>query len=879
LSSIPSGRGDDPYRQLFQRVGTGIAVASADGRFLDVNPAFCETVGFSADELATMTFLALTHPDDRPENVELVSQLIQGDRDSFSIEKRYLNKHQGPVWVRANVSILREDGQPIRLVATTEDITAQKRTEARLAESQALLRIAGEVGRVGGWAIDAHPVKLYWSDEVHDLAGYPRGQTPPLDEALALYPPDERARMAAAVETCIADGTPFDIECRFAPPRSEPLWVRVVGEPRRGPYGTVERIQGAIIDISEQRHAQEQTALLAERLQTTMESITDALYTIDTDWRFTYVNQRAGEVLERDARELVGRSVWEEFPATVGSELQDAFERALAENRTVILDEYLYEPLDRYFGVNVYPSEQGLAVYFRDVTDQRNDRIELEERGERLAEQAALLDEAQDAIVVRDLEGRIRYWNRSAERIYGWSAEEALGEPIQQLLRIDPDRYEQGRRALLAEGSWVDELTKLAKDDRPLIVECRWTLVYDDDGEPRAVLGIDTDVTERKRIEQQFLRSQRMESIGKLAGGIAHDLNNALLPISASIELLRDRETDPLKRRLIEVMDTSAKHGAEMVEQVLSFARGVDGKREPISIGDVIDEVQRISADTFPKSISIAAEVPGDLWPVVGDPTQIQQVLVNLCVNARDAMPEGGTITLSAANTDREGRDVADGTPAPYVTLRVSDTGIGIPEDIQEQIFDPFFTTKPSGEGTGLGLSTSAVIVASHGGDLLVTSEPGAGSTFEVRLPAEPASGGSATAAPEEIRRGNGELVLLVDDEKGIREVTRLMLESYGYRAALAADGREAAALFEQRRGEIAVVVTDLMMPVMDGFELISRVRELSPDVPIIATSGLHTPDAGERSLTAGAGRFLPKPFDTPAFLAAIHDALETVHH
>jgi two-component system, cell cycle sensor histidine kinase and response regulator CckA len=871
-----NGQGPDVsrYRDLFQRVGTGIAVAAADGRFLDVNEAFCTTVGYTADELADLDFLTLTHPDDRAHNIELVTELLEERRESFAIEKRYLTKHDGPVWVRANVSVMRSNGGPVQLVATTEDISAQKVAEERLEQSETLLRIAGQVGRVGGWAIDADPVKLYWSDEVHDLAGYPRGQTPPLDEALALYPAEEHDRMGAAVQTCIDEGTPFDIQCLFTPRQGHPLWVRVVGEPRVGEDGAVDRIQGAIIDISEQKRAQEETAQLADRLRVTMESITDALYTIDTDWRFTYLNRRAGEVLERDVDSLLGNRLWDEFPATVGSPLEEAYRRALAEQRTVVVEEYFYEPLDRYFSVNAYPSDQGLAVYFRDVTDKRADRLELEERGARLEQQAALLDEAQDAIIVRDLDGCITYWNRSAERIYGWTAAEAKGRPLQELLEIAPKVYAEGIQGLLADGSWVQEVTKTAKDGRQLIVESRWTLVRDEDGAPVSAMAIDTDITERKRIEQQFLRSQRMESIGKLAGGIAHDLNNALLPITASIELLRTREEDPLKLRLIDVMDTSAKHGAEMVDQVLSFARGVDGKREPVSLGDVIDEVRRISIDTFPKDITIETEVPDDLWPVVGDPTQLQQVLVNLCVNARDAMPDGGTVTISASNTHRGAATVRDASGSPCLVLRVADTGVGISPAAREQIFDPFFSTKPSGEGTGLGLSTSAVIVASHGGDIEVDSEVGVGTVFEVRLPATPDSEGATPEEDGEIRRGAGQLVLAVDDEHGVREVTRMLLETYGYRALLAKDGRHAAELHDEHADDIAIVLTDLMMPVMDGYALIDTIRERDDELPIIAVSGLHTADAAERALTAGADRFLPKPYGTPALLQALHDAL-----
>jgi two-component system, cell cycle sensor histidine kinase and response regulator CckA len=875
MSILSRGGQDQRFQRLFQRVGTGIAVASAGGHFLDVNPAFCATVGYSPEELAGMTVMGLTHPDDRARNATLLEELFAGQRDAFTIEKRYITKPGASAWVRAHVSLIGdEDGEP-QLVATTEEITTQKRTEERLEKSEALLRIAGEVGRVGGWAIDTGPMTLYWSDELHDLAGYPRGQTPPLQEALDRHPEADRERVVAAVRACIDEGAPFDMEVGFVPLGRDAMLVRVVGEPQRSNDGTVMRIQGAFMDVTEQRRAQQQTDLLAERLRTTMESITDALYTIDNDWRFTYLNERATQVLERDADVLIGRTVWETFPEVIGSPLEEAYRRAVAENRTVVLDEYHFAPLERYFNVNVYPSRQGLAVYFRDVTAKRDTRVELEERGARLAQQAALLEAAQDAIVVRDLDGHISYWNNSAQRIYGWTAQDATGRRLDQLLSIDPAVYAGAMQRLLAQGRFVDEVEKVAADGRELTVEARWTLVRDDQGQPTAVLGIDTDITDRKRIEQQFLRSQRFESIGKLAGGIAHDLNNALAPIALSIELLRDGEEDVTRLRMLDIVGQSAKHGAELVSQVLSFARGVDGRREPIAVGDIIEEVRRISADTFPKSIRVEAEIPDELWPVVGDPTQLQQVLINLCVNARDAMPDGGTILLSASNSRMDTSHAPEGPGDPAVAVRVTDTGVGISEDVIEKMFEPFFSTKPRAEGTGLGLSTSAVIVASHGGRIEVSSEPGVGTTFEIHLPAEWVPTDTAPPPESAARHGDNDLILVVDDEAAILDLTSAMLELHGYRVLVAADGDEALDLLGFHGHAIAVVVTDLMMPVLDGYAVIDAVRRMEPEVPVIACSGLNTSEASERSLNAGAARFLAKPYDAQTLLNVIGEVLD----
>ncbi|GGI08212.1 PAS domain-containing hybrid sensor histidine kinase/response regulator [Egicoccus halophilus] len=860
---------DARLRQLFLRVSTAIAVTDADGRLRDANPAFCEILGRSLEELYDAELVTLAHDGDRAELAELIAQIVTGGKPAASTEHRFVNAAGRTVWVRSDLVLL-EDDTGRHLAVSTENISPQKSVEARLEESVTLLRIAGDIARVGGWAIEADPVRLYWSDQVHDLAGYPRGRTPPLQEAFELYPPAARDRMGAAVEACLAHGVPFDLEVPFSSAQGVGRWVRVVGEPRRRPDGTVERIQGAILDITEQKQAQLQQELLARRLSTTMESITDALYTVDTDWRFTYVNARAQEVLERDARDLVGRRLWDEFPAAIGSPLETALRAADEHRHTMSIDEYHYGPLGRWFSVTVYPSEQGLAVYFQDVTDQRRNRVELEARGAQLAEQAALLDAAQDAIVVRDLDGRVGYWNRGAERIYGFTADEAQGRPVCELLGLDGVVHERALEELHRSGHFFDELVQTAKDGTELTVQARWTLLRDEEGVPVSVLGIETDVTDRKRMEQQFLRAQRMESIGHLAGGIAHDLNNALAPILMGVALLSQDEDDPQRQHLLQMMAGSAEHGAQMVRQVLSFARGVDGRREAVAVDDVLERVRRICVDTFPKSITVTAEVAEDLLPVVGDPTQIQQVLVNLCVNARDAMPEGGELTLRAHNG---GSVPANG---PAVVLQVTDTGSGIPPEVVTKMFDPFFSTKPQGEGTGLGLSTSAVIVDSHGGDIEVESEEGLGTTFTIRLPAEEADTAGGEATTGAALPGSGELVLVVDDEHALREVGRRVLEGSGYRALTAADGREALEAYRAHRSRVAAVVTDLMMPVMDGYALIGELRKLDRELPVVANSGLSAPEAVDRAYAAGADRFLAKPYTPVSLLEVLRDLLAT---
>jgi PAS domain S-box-containing protein len=496
----------------------------------------------------------------------------------------------------------------------------------------------------------------------------------------------------------------------------------------------------------------------------------------------------------------------------------------------------------------------------------------------RLEEQASLLDKAQDAIIVRDLDHHITYWNKSAERLYGWSATEVLGT-VARDLQPDPAVFDEAMRRVLEHGDWMGELAQVGKDGRCLTVESRWTLVKDDAGGAKAVLVINTDITERTKLEQQFLRAQRLESIGTLAGGIAHDLNNVLTPIMVSIAMLTEHEDDPERLDILNTLEMSARRGADMVQQVLSFARGVEGRRVQVDIGDVLRGVERIVNDTFLKNIDVRTRIPAALWAVSGDPIQLHQVLLNLSVNARDAMPDGGSLALLAMNVTLDEAFAVgniDARPGPYVLLQVQDTGLGIPPDTLDRIFEPFFTTKDVSKGTGLGLSTSLAIVKSHGGFVRVESAPGAGSTFSVYLPAQAAAPAETVPATvTELPRGRGELVLVVDDEAPVRMVMQRMLEAFGYRVVLASDGSQAVAIHADRKDEIAAVITDMMMPVMDGAATIRALRSTQPDVRIIAASGLHGRGTDPHEGPSACVRyFLPKPYTASTLLTVLRQVL-----
>ena len=407
------------------------------------------------------------------------------------------------------------------------------------------------------------------------------------------------------------------------------------------------------------------------------------------------------------------------------------------------------------------------------------------------------------------------------------------------------------------------------------VMMVRSRIVMGSSGRPAKILGTDQDITERKKLEQQFLRAQRMESLGVLAGGVAHDLNNSLAPILMAISLMELKFTDPQSKKLIGTVELSARRGVDMVQQLLSFARGVEGRRMELQVGHLVRDVEKLINDTFLKNVRVSTNVPPRTWTVVGDPTQIHQVLLNLCVNARDAMPDGGEIDILAENVTIDTPPVdlnPDAKAGTYVCLKVSDTGTGIFPEVIEKIFDPFFTTKEVGKGTGLGLSTSLAIVKSHGGFIRVQSETGKGTTFEIYLPGKSALSSRPEAKTDaEPQRGNGELVLIVDDEAKVRQIMQQTLETFGYRAIVASGGDEAALIFAARHSEIDVVITDMMMPVMDGPVTIQVLRNIDPSMRIIATSGVPVKDHADR---LNVKHFLMKPYTAETLLAELKSIL-----
>ena len=474
-----------------------------------------------------------------------------------------------------------------------------------------------------------------------------------------------------------------------------------------------------------------------------------------------------------------------------------------------------------------------------------------------------------------------RTWvSPNLERLFGYNVEESL-QPHWWSTHVHPEdvaRVITDSSRILTREHIVHEYRFLRRDGEVVWIHDELRLLRDAAGRPQKVVGAWTNITERKELETHLLRTQRLESVGRLASGIAHDLNNILAPMLMAPPLLRDAIQDPELRNMLDLVETNAQRGSNIIKQLLTFGRGLEGERVPVQLRALVTDMLGIIRETFHKNIITRRETPAEAWLVIGDATQLHQVLMNLCVNARDAMPEGGTLTLKLENCEFDesfARLTPGAQPGRYVCLSVTDTGQGIAPEHLDKIFDPFFTTKELGKGTGLGLSTVLGIVQSHGGFVQVRSQPGRGTEFKAYLPAsETTEAQPAGQSDQSLPQGGGELVLVVDDESSVRQVTRKLLERNGYRVIEAAEGADGITQYVAHQKEVQMVVTDLAMPVMDGPAFIRVLRRLNPQVRIIAMTGYQSKSSLPADLGVPGENNLSKPFHGPMLLQTMRRLL-----
>jgi len=516
-----------------------------------------------------------------------------------------------------------------------------------------------------------------------------------------------------------------------------------------------------------------------------------------------------------------------------------------------------------------------------------NERLEIElaERGQaeqQIREQAALLDRAPSAILVRGIDERIRYWNQGAERLYGWSAGEAIGRDASELLQTeDAPPLQEAQEQVMVQDEWIGELNQRTKDGKAVVVESRWTLLCDNAGRPQARLIINTDVTVRKQLEEQLRQSQKMEAIGQLAGGVAHDFNNLLTVIQGHAALMLNSERLPSELAGdAQQITFAAERAASLTRQLLTYSRRQVMQLRNLDLNEVVANMTRMLQRILGEDIALSVQYAPLLPPVYADPGMVEQTLLNLVVNSRDAMPRGGQLLIITGTVDINAASLQENPDAkagPAVFLSVRDTGCGIAPENLSHIFEPFFTTKEVGKGTGLGLATVYAVVKQHDGWIRVHSELGYGTTFRIHLPAaHPAPSIEERTPSAELVRGGTETVLLVEDETPLRNLVRTILERHGYRILEAGTGVEALQVWQEHRESIDVLLTDMVMPDgLTGHELAERVRAERPDLKLIYSSGYSHEVLRQDVILREGINFLQKPYAPRKLLQTVRDCLE----
>ncbi|MDP2137609.1 MAG: PAS domain S-box protein [Candidatus Didemnitutus sp.] len=878
------------WRLALSAVGDGVWESDRDMRDSRISDQWQATLGYGEGEIGSSMrdWAGLIHPDDRLREAEAWQGCFADGEGVYRCEYRVRARDGGWRWVLARGRLVDTPDSPAirRLIGIHTDVTAQKEADLALREAAVRYRTLFEANPNPMWVYDVETLALLIGNEAAlKKYGYSREQLTgmtlrdlrdPKDVPLLLeFLRDLKGAVygSGPWRHRRADGSPLSVEITSHEIDWEGRRARII----------------LAHDVTGEESARLDVAKSEEKFRGIYEAAHDAILLLDGRNCFADCNTRALELFRADRSDLVGQYPWILSPL-----VQPAGGRGL--------EHYLGQPpvrqgklrapfacrLRRIDGsefdaeITLSSQESGSAtlqlVIVRDVTDRKKTKAQLD------LLQAAL-QAAPVGWLITNKTGLIEWANPAFTSMTGYALDEVIGRNP-RLFRSGEhsnEFYSEMWRTIMCGEVWRGDLHNQRKDGSLYHEHMVIAPVRDDRGEIAHFVAMKQDITVERRLEQQLVRAQQLESIGLLASGIAHDLNNVLAPIVLGVDLLKTEPMNPEARTRLELVGRAARRGAGVVKQLLTFARGGDGERASVQLRYLVKEVAQLTRETFPPEIEIEVVADDGVPPVYGDVTQIHQVLLNLAINARDAMPQGGRLTfgLRRVQMDAEKVKLSPGLKeGGYLELSVKDTGTGITEDVMAHLFDPFFTTKPQGKGTGLGLATVYGIVRGHGGEVEVATRVDRGSTFRVLLPEYSISTVPVPSVSEgsSAWQGEGRWVLVVDDEEAIRTVVKEILTRRGFKVVTAADGVQALQLFLLRPKDYAVVIVDMMMPRMNGAVLVGELRAQVPELPVIRCSGLaeQLREAEPAAPQRGFEAFLSKPFSAEQLLSTLERACAT---
>ncbi|MDB6139832.1 MAG: domain S-box-containing protein, partial [Verrucomicrobiaceae bacterium] len=822
-------------------------------------------------DVTNALFFQLVPPEEREAIRQAVASAV-GQGPQYSIVHRLIRPsgEERTVHETAKLFFNEETGLPVKMVGTAHDITDRKRGEAEIQRTTDLLSAVADGAPDAVFVKDLQGRYLLFNEAAARFVGRPAAEVIGQDDtaifgpadALVVMESDRQVMLSGLVQTTeevlTADGTTRIYQATKAPHRDR--------------HGNIVGMIGISRDITERKHAEEKvrqseaSMAAAQRIAKVgnwdLNVVTGELY-----WSAQVFALFGVPVCDSG---LIYATFLKSVHPADQERMRKAVESAVAEDAPYNVEYRVLRP-DGTARVmhgqgEVLRDATGRALRMTGTVQDITERKQAEETLQLLS---SAVEQSKESILITDAQPdlpgpRILFVNPAFTQMTGYTAQEVVGKTPRMLQgpRTDREVMKRLRHNLTHGETFEGDTVNYRKDGTEFHMEWQIAPIRNASGKVTHFVAIQRDVTERQKHRRLALRSQRLESLGTLAGGVAHDLNNALAPIMLGLDLMRIRH--PQECGIIDVFETSARRGADMVRQLLSFASGAEGARVSIQPSHLVAELESMMRASFPKNIRVVIASEPGLPTVLGDATQVHQILLNLCVNARDAMPHGGVLTVETQQMEMDvvyASAIPDARPGHYVVLRVRDTGTGIPAEIIDRIFDPFFTTKDADRGTGLGLSTVLGIVKGHGGFLHVYSQPGQGSTFAVYLPVHGARAEEAEAPAEVEFRGQGETILLVDDEPLVLEIGRRVLQRLGFTPLTATDGADGLVVLAQHRDEVRAIITDLHMPHMDGLAFVRALRRLLPHIPVVIASGRMEETLRGEFKSLGVTQRLDKPF------------------